>query len=158
MTDYSYETNYGGAVACDVVLNGKTYHAKAYLKDTLALTPGMEIAGDFRFRVTTPDGQQTATYHQGRGTFLLLYQKGEIEVSQGTQSWKDAVAVLRRNLKNLLETAFAEDVSPFAKALLLGDTRSLGYAVDTDFKGSGSRQVVLCRDCMCPFSSPCSAL
>ena len=142
VTDYSYETNYGGAVACDVVLKGKTYHAKAYLKDTMELTPGMEIAGDFRFRVTTPDGQQTATYHQGRGTFLLLYQKGEIEVSQGTQSWKDAVAVLRRNLKNLLETAFAEDVSPFAKALLLGYTRSLGYAVDTDFKVSGIRHVV----------------
>lgn len=142
VTDYSYGTNYGSTVECDVVLEGKTYHGKAYLKDALELTPGMDIVGDFRFRVTTPDGEQAATYHQGRGTFLLLYQKGEIVVSEGTQSWKDTVAVLRQNLKTILESAFAEDVSPFAKALLLGDTQDLGYAVDTDFKVSGIRHVV----------------
>ena len=141
-TDYSYETDYGSAINGDVVLNGKTYHAKAYLKDTVELTPGMEIAGDFRFRVTTPDGEKAATYHQGQGVFLLLYQSGEFTATDGEQTWQDKIAVLRRNMKNILETAFPEDASPFAKALLLGDTQDLGYEVDTDFKVSGIRHVV----------------
>lgn len=142
VTDYSYGTDYGSAMRGDVVLKGKNYHAKAYLKGDPALTPGMDIVGDFRFRVTTPDAEEAATHHQGRGLFLLLYQSGEITVTDGEHSWQDQIAVLRHHIKTILETAFAEDAAPFAKALLLGDTLDLGYQVETDFKISGIRHVV----------------
>ncbi len=142
VTDYSDETDYGSAVACDVTVDDKTFQAKAYLKEMVELVPGQEIQGDFQFRITTPDGEKAATYHQGRGIFLLLYQKGELTVTEGKLSWQDHIAVLRRDIKSILETAFPEDAVPLAKALLLGDTNDLGYEVDTDFKISGIRHVV----------------
>ncbi len=141
VTDFSYDTDYGSAADCSVTLDGKSYQAKAYLKDKWELAPGQEISGSFRFRVTTPDGEKAATYHQGRGTFLLLYETGEIQVSPGRQTWKDRIAVLRRDIGAILESAIPEDALPFAKALLLGDTRELSYEVDTDLKVSGIRHV-----------------
>ncbi len=141
VTDYSYETDYGSAVDCRVTLDGKTFQAKAYLKESMELLPGQEMEGAFQFRITTPDGEKAATYHQGRGVFLLLYQKGALTVTEGKISWQDRIAVLRQGIKSILEAAFPEDAIPFAKALLLGDTGDLDYQTDTDLKISGIRHV-----------------
>lgn len=142
VSDYGYETDYGSAAECTVTVEGKTYRAKVYLKDSRELIPGDTIEGVFRFRVTTPGGEKPATYHKGRGTFLLLYQKGELTVGHSeNRTWMDRIAGLRKGLKDTLTACFPEDTRGFAKALLLGDTGELSYEVDTDLKVSGIRHV-----------------
>lgn len=141
-SDFSYETDYGSAVDGRIRLEGKTYRVRAYLDEDRSLSPGDVLEGTFRFRVTTPEGGEDSTYHQGSGIFLLAYQADELAVSKGPASWRDLPAKLRRQIKTALEASFPPDTAPFAKALLLGDTGDLDYETDTSFKLSGIRHVV----------------
>lgn len=142
VTDDSYETAYGTGVDGTVTIGGKAYQVRAYLDEKQALEPGNVVQGQFRFRITTPDGASAATYHQGKGIFLLAYQTDEITVSQTPAAWRDIPAKLRREIKAVLQACFPADACSFAKALLLGDTTDLSYETDTDFKISGIRHVV----------------
>lgn len=141
-TDYSYETNYGSAVDGRVVLNGKPYSTKLYLDSGEALEPGDTLTGSFRFRVTIPGGSEPSSYHKGRGTFLLMYQSGDVTRGRTEKSmWRDGVARLRKTLNQSVAACFPEDTSAFAKALLLGDTTDFDYETDTNLKLSGIRHV-----------------
>lgn len=141
VTDYSYETTYGAGVDGTITLEGKSFQVRAYLDGAQTLEPGDVLRGSFRFRITTPDGAEEATYHQGKGIFLLAYQTDEITVSRSAPAWRDIPAKLRQRLKTILEVCFPEDTAPFARALLLGDTTDLGYETDTNLKISGIRHV-----------------
>lgn len=140
--DYGEETAYGSTVEGTVTLAGKAYHAKVYLKDQEDVRPGDTLTGKFLFRVTIPGGSRPATYHKGRGTFLLLYQTEALVHGQGEKlSLTQWAAQLRHTLKEMLRSCFPEDTEGFARALLLGDTGGLGYELDTDLKVSGIRHV-----------------
>ncbi len=143
VTDYSYETDYGIGVDGVTELAGKPFQVRAYLDEKTTLVPGDVIRGNFRFRVTTDDGEKAATYHPGKGIFLLAYQRGKAAVSfcEESPNWSIA-ARLRKNIKEILAACFPADAFPFAKALLLGDTTDLSYETDTHFKISGIRHVV----------------
>lgn len=66
----------------------------------------------------------------------------EVSVSPHTDaSWRDIPARLRHRIQAILQTCIPQDAAPFARALLLGDTTSLSYAVDTSLKISGIRHV-----------------
>ena len=140
VSDYSYETAYGIGVDGTVQLEGKSYRLRAYLDLGETLEPGDTVSGQFRFRATTP--KESRTYHAGNGIFLLAYQVDEVSVSPHTDaSWRDIPARLRHRIQAILQTCIPQDAAPFARALLLGDTTSLSYAVDTSLKISGIRHV-----------------
>ena len=143
VTDYSYETDYGIGVDGIVKLEGKAYQVRAYLNEQEALKPGDQVRSKFRFRVTTPDGAEDATYHQGKGIFLIAYQKNNASIMEASHMPRWAFAVqLRNRIQSIIQNNFPEDTVAFAKALLLGDTTDLDYKTDTDFKVSGIRHVV----------------
>lgn len=142
-SDYSFSTGYGTGVDGTVTFRGNTYHIRAYLTEDFAVTPGQKISGTFRFRVTTPEGEEDATYHQGRGIFLLAYQEGDVTVYPGAVlSLSHYPSILRQNIKKILKNCFPEDTYGFAQALLLGDTYDLDYETLTAFKVSGIRYIV----------------
>lgn len=144
-SDYSRTTDYGYAVDGQINLDGKIYDVCAYLDETqepLQLVPGDLISGQFRFKITTDGNMGDSTYHQGNGTFLLAYQKGDIQVTPGEQTIRDLPSVLRHWIESMLESAFPEDTVEFAKALFLGDATDLSYEVDTAFKASGIRHII----------------
>ena len=141
--DYSYETNYGSAVDGVLEMGGKPYQIRIYLNETAEIVPGDTIKGTFRFRVTTPDGAEEATYHPGKGIFLLGYQRGDVTIETGEDTpWWCYPGILRQQIKTVLHGSFPEDVFPFAKALLLGDSYDLDYATDTAFQISGIRHII----------------
>ncbi|MBQ7344512.1 MAG: DNA internalization-related competence protein ComEC/Rec2 [Oscillospiraceae bacterium] len=141
-TDYSYETDYGQAVEGKLTLEGKEYPALIYLNGQEALSPGDEIRGSFRLRLTR-DGAQEATYHRGNGIIFLAYQKSETAVTEKeTDLWRHLPAVLRRTLTERIDAFFPEDTAFFAKALLLGDRSGVDYETNTAFKLSGISHVI----------------
>lgn len=143
VTDYAHETAYGSAADGWILLDGKTVKLRAYLDEKRPLAPGDEIRGSFRFRLTAPGGAEEATYHAGKGIFLLAYQAGEVVVVKASQnSWRDFPAILRNRIEEILSACFPADTAPFTKALLLGDTTEISYETDTAFKLSGIRHVV----------------
>ncbi|MBR7123084.1 MAG: DNA internalization-related competence protein ComEC/Rec2 [Oscillospiraceae bacterium] len=143
ITDYSYETDYGVAADGYTVFKGKRYALLVYLTDAQALQPGDELQGDFRFRLTTDDSIQGATYHQGKGVFLLAYGKDEVEIINGAlNNFEVKVSEFRREIVRILDSAFPEDTVGFARALLLGDSSLLSYEENTAFKVSGIRHVI----------------
>lgn len=143
VSDYSYETDYGSAVDGRMQIQGKTYQVRVYLKEKRNLEPGDRIAGQFRFRLTAPDGDGPGSYYSGKGIFLLAYQQDQLQVEAGEKTLlRDLPAVLRKDIKARIQSAFPEDAAPFAVALLLGDTSGLDYETDTNFQISGIRHVV----------------
>ena len=73
ITDYSYETNYGCAADGVTVVDGKTYQVRVYVNEDTSLEPGQTVLGQFKFRYTAPGGMEEATYHSGKGIFLVAY-------------------------------------------------------------------------------------
>lgn len=140
--DYSNETQYGSTVNAKITLSGKTYRTLLYLKEASQLKPGDEISGAFRLRMTH-EGLEENTYHRGNGVFLLGYAQGNCSVtySEGLSVW-DYPAVLRKEILVRLDRLFPEDVSFFAKALLLGDRTGVDYETNTAFKTSGISHII----------------
>ena len=143
ITDYSYDTDYGIAADGRMELDGKLFRVRMYLEKTESLSPGDRIHGQFMLRLTTKGGHDEATYHQGKGIFLLAYSKGEIAADYNVQMpMKYYPAKLRREVIDVLNAVFPTDTVGFARALLLGDSTGLTYEENTAFKISGIRHVI----------------
>ena len=142
ITDFSFDSNYGITADGKIQLEGKTYQVRTYLHQEEAVTPGTFISGQFELRYTAPGGTNPATYHGGNGILLLAYQEEirEIYIPE-EQSYSYLPAYLRQYLQDLLQRIFPEDVQPFVKALLLGDTTELDYETNNDLTVSGIRHV-----------------
>lgn len=142
VSDYGRETDYGSAVDGTIQVEGNTYRVMVYLKQVREVKPGDILNGLFRLRVTAQTGEDPSSYYQGKGVFLLAYQKDELRLSSEECALRDVPAIIRYRIQGILETYIPSDCVAFAKALLLGDTSQLPYRVDTDLKVSGIRHVV----------------
>ena len=141
-SDYSYATNYGQAFDGRTELEGKSYQIKCYLTTDTPVAPGDVVEGEFRLRYTADGGKQEPTFHQGKGIFLLGYEK-EADVSGKTKpGLLDYAAILRQKILDRIDFLFPIDTAGFAKALLLGDTTDLTYTQNRGFQVSGIRHVV----------------
>lgn len=142
-TDYSYYTDYGTAVEGRLYLEGKPFRAKFYVSGQIDMKPGDVLTGAFEFRVTTPDGADEATAHQGKGIFLLAYQEEDAELGVLSEIPKWGYpALIRKTLTGIIDTCFPEDTAAFAKALLLGDRTGIDYETNTAFKISGISHII----------------
>ncbi len=142
-SDYSYETDYGSAVEGTVSLNGRQYRVKAYLKEKETVTPGDQINGNFRFRLTTDGGREDPTSHRSEGIFLLAYPKSKASIVQAEQIPKICLPALwRQKLLTSIGEIFPERTAGFAAALLLGDRTGIDYELNTAFKVSGISHVI----------------
>lgn len=142
VADFSEEGDYGTVAEGTLIVEGKPYQARVYLSEDAALTPGDYLYGTFFFRYTGPAGDRESQYHQGKAVFLLAYQENSVTAADYPPSRRDIPARIRHKVKRIIDDAFPEDTSAFAKALLLGDTSGLSYETDTDLKVSGIRHVV----------------
>ena len=142
-TDYSYETDYGCAVEGFLYLEGVPYRGKFYVNSAMDMEPGDVLRGKFRLQLTTNDGAEGPTFHQGKGIFILGYQRDDAQLIKVAEKpfWAYP-AILRHNLTEKIEEYFPEDTAPFAKALLLGDRTGIDYETNTAFKVSGIMHVI----------------
>lgn len=141
ISDYCYETDYGVAADGILYLEEMPYQIRVYVNEETALSPGDIVNGSFRLRYT-PGGLEEATYHPGKGIFLLGYQRGEAEILEGVIGLSHFPALLAQSIKDRLREFFPADVFPFTQALLLGDGSELSYEIDTAFKLSGIRHII----------------
>lgn len=142
-TDYSYQTDYGTAVEGILTLDGKHYRVKSYVSGDVEMEPGDLLTAVFRFQVTTPDGGDEPTSHQGKGIFLLAYQQGDGQLEKlATKPIWCSAAVFRNNIKGKILEFFPEDTAGFAAALLLGDRTGIDYETNTSFQVSGISHII----------------
>lgn len=142
-TDYCYETSYGVAGDGKITVNDKEYSLRYYLSQQYNIQPGDRIAGEFRLRLTSDGGQDTPTYHRGKGIFLLAYDREKVShMPAGEIPLIFRPAWLRKQITSLIDATFPADTLGFARALLLGDSSQLDYETDTDLKLSGIRHVI----------------
>lgn len=141
-SDYGEPTDYGVRTEGKILIEDKYYPVLLYLNETETVEPGAVFSGSFRFKITAPGGQKESSYHQGEGVFLLAYQTEEVEGTLESQNWKDFPAVIRQRIVEILNSCLPEGDSSFSRALLLGDTSGLDYAVLTNLTVSGIRHIV----------------
>lgn len=142
VTDYSQITASGISAEGKTEIDGKTYQVCFYLNKDTELSPKDVVEGGFRLRYTG-GGAENPTYHLGKGIFLLCYPKGTNTVTPGESTpARYFPAVLRQRLLSLIERIFPHNTAPFAKALLLGDTRDLPYETRSALKVSGIYHIV----------------
>ncbi len=143
ISDYSYDTDFGIVSDGTIKLSGITYRVRVYLDSVDVLYPGDTVAGQMRFQYTMDNAYNDTTYHAEKGIFLLAYPDDTVIVSHTEKMpAKYFAIVLRRQITDYLDDAFADDTVAFARALLLGDSSLLDYEVDTAFKISGIRHVI----------------
>ena len=142
-TDYSYETDYGSAVEGFLYLDGKPYRGKFYVNSPTEMEPGDVLKSKFQLRLTTSDSAEGPTFHQGKGIFILAYQRDEVElIKVESKPFWTYPAVLRNTIKEAIDRLFPEDTAPFAKALLLGDRTGIDYEINTAFRISGIMHII----------------
>jgi len=142
-TDYSWETDYGIGMEGFVRYEGKRYRVIAYLDEAESIKPGDCVTGSFRVRFTTHGAKSEAISSRGDGIVLILYQAGEAAVSHAEElPWHGYPAYWRQVLLGFLGEVFPEDVSGFARALLLGVRDGLDYETQTALKVSGIQHIV----------------
>ena len=140
--DYSYETDYGSAVDGQMRYDGRSYRVKIYLNTRNQVRPGDRIEGLFRLRYTG-GGIQPATYHIGKGTYLLAYPADETAITQGDPMALRYLAVRLRNATlQMIDRVFPEDTAAFAKSLLLGDDSQMAYETLSAFSLTGVRHII----------------
>lgn len=143
VSDYSYETDYGWAADAYVTIEGKPYRVCLYLEEEARLAPGDRLFGEFRFRYTAPREWERTSRYQGKGIFLTAYQGGNLTVwKSDSRAWWQYGPLLAGKIGTILEMCFPEDVRPFVRALLLGDSSHLSWDVDMDLKISGIRHII----------------
>ena len=142
VTDYSQETEYGYYTDGRLCVNGKTFRTTLYSSGE-ALNPGDLVTGNFKLQFTVSQGQDSPTYHQGKGIFLLARPAGELEIDRCEKlPLKYFAAYMRRQIQNALDNCFPEGTLGFARALLLGDSSKLSEKDSNDFSVSGIRHVI----------------
>lgn len=143
ITDFSYQNDYGWAVAGKAVYEGKSYNVLLYLKEAVELKPGDTVNGTFKLRFTADGGNREPTYHRSQGIFLLGYQEGEITTtaSDGVPA-KYALKVWKQALSNRITDLLPADAAAFIKALLVGERVDIDYETNTAFKVSGISHII----------------
>lgn len=138
--DYSEETSHGTVrVNGSIVWRGKTYKTCAYLDEDVSLIPGDTITASFQLMNTVSEG----LYYPGNGVFLIAYQKDEGSIERADKlSLRQMASVLSNRIEARIGEYFTQAEFAFAKALLLGQTEGIDYALDTQLKVSGIRHVV----------------
>ena len=117
VSDYSSETEYGRMADGAVRLEGRRFRVRMYLDAGEPLKPGDRVSGSFRFRLTTAGGEEAATYHQGKGIFLLAYGEKNTKAEYTDElPFRYYPAMLRKNILETLNRIFPEDTSGFANA------------------------------------------
>lgn len=143
VTDYSTENARGTGGKGKVNINGKSYTVYYYLSQSDSLKPGDRIKGTFKFSFTGFGGEGDPTYHQGNGIFLLAQGADQVQICRVEKVLARYFPVkLRNKIIGKIDSIFSEDVSGFARSLLLGDTSKLSIEDDTSLKISGIRHVV----------------
>lgn len=139
---FSEQSRYSMMVDGIAELDGKKYKVRIYLDEDRDISPGDRMVSSYRLRLTTPGGQKESAYYQGKGFFLIASQKGDMEVIPAERMTLRTMPVyFARAIEEKIDALFVDDVSPFAKALLLGDTDELSYETDTALKVSGIRHI-----------------
>ena len=143
VTDYSAENARGIGGKGKVTIKDRSYTVYYYLPVSDSLKPGDQIKGTFKFSFTGFGGEDDPTYHQGNGIFLIAQGDDQVQIRRCENVPARYFAVkLRKNIIKKLDNIFPEDVSGFARSLLLGDTSNLSTEDDTALKISGIRHVV----------------
>ena len=106
-SDFGYDTDYGTSVDGIVSVEGKRSQIRLYLSEEVRIRPGDRVEGAFRLAVTMPDEGEDATCFQGKGIFLLAYQREKVTaVQMRPDTLRERAACLRREL-----TSFSTDES-----------------------------------------------
>ncbi len=143
VTDYVSLSKYGVNGTGKLQLDGKSYKVNFYLNEVLELYPGDTITGAFCMRFTGYGGEDSPTYHQGKGVLLLAYASESVSSRTVDKiPVKYFAANVRMYIIKVLNGIFPEDVAGFAKSLLLGDTSGLSDTDDTALTTSGIRHIV----------------
>ena len=141
-SEFALDTDYGSAVDGKVTCDGSTYKARLYLNRDVSVSPGDRISGVFRFDRTASNWDSENYYFASEGICFLLYGTGkELIETPAEREWIYFPVFWRQEILNVIDELFPNDVTGFAKALLLGDTSGLSYGQDVALKNSGLRHV-----------------
>ena len=142
-SEYAKETESGASVEGFLYVDGIPCRARLYINTQAEIEPGDILTGQFRLRATTSSDKENINYLQGKGIFLLGYQREEAQLLKATKvSYWAYPALLRQNIVGILETFFHGESGAFAKALLLGDRTDIDYELNTAFQLSGIMHVI----------------
>ena len=141
--DYGEAADYGQRVKGRIYLEGKGYTLTVYLGEETQAEPGNVLTGQFQFRLTLPGGEKASDYDASSGILLRAAAKSATAVEPGQAgSIRFFSQRLAKRMKDILRDCLPEDVFPFARSLLLGDSTEMDYGTKTALTVSGIRHTI----------------
>ncbi|MBR6824947.1 MAG: DNA internalization-related competence protein ComEC/Rec2 [Oscillospiraceae bacterium] len=129
-TDYGYKALCrSGSIRVLAYVNGKEQTIR--VGDEIRMTGSLKAANAER-----------DLYYIAKDIDLVAYQKGKVTIAPGEKHLRDLPARFYSTIQSRIQKLFPEDTSPFALALLTGDTSKLSYSLRNQMSLAGISHVV----------------
>lgn len=154
--DYPTQTRYGGARIEVRVLKRGIYGRAVYYGDEVLLdcVPGDRITASALCRSAAQlgdDRDAASSNFTSKGIYLLLYGRGEAQVSVGDAPLRYLPQRLARRMSDTLERILPAREAGFFRALLLGDKSGLTTADKSDLSEAGLYHITAVSGLHCGF-------
>ena len=151
--DYGTESTYGAKVT--VQIDGSRFRKAVLYGDEslLSLRPGNVVTGTAQWNDASQINENRLTSFTSRGVYALLYQRGELSVSEGTaDSARWWPAGMNRAFQEKIRAIWADErVSAFVTAELTGEKYDISDEDYTVMKGAGLAHLFAVSGLHCAF-------
>ena len=151
--DYGTESTYGAKVT--VQIDGSRFRKAVLYGDEslLSLRPGNVVTGPAQWNDASHINENRLTTFTARGVYALLYQRGELSVSEGTaDSVRWWPVGMNRAFQEKIRAVWADErVSAFVAAELTGDKYDISDEDYTVMKGAGLAHLFAVSGLHCAF-------
>ena len=151
--DYVTESTYGAKVT--VRIDGSRFQKAVLYGDEslLSLRPGNVVTGTAQWNDASHINENRLTTFTSRGVYALLYQRGELSVSEGTaDSVRWWPVRMNRAFQEKIRAVWADErVSAFVAAELTGDKYDISDEDYTVMKGAGLAHLFAVSGLHCAF-------
>lgn len=151
--DYGTESTYGAKVT--VQIDGSRFRKAVLYGDEslLSLRPGNVVTGTAQWNDASQINENRLTSFTSRGVYALLYQRGELSVSEGTaDSVRWWPAGMNRAFQEKIRAIWADErVSAFVTAELTGEKYDISDEDYTVMKGAGLAHLFAVSGLHCAF-------
>ena len=154
VTDYAEAAGSGG-LRIPVVLREEglprcaaMYYGEEGLED---LAPGDRVTGDFYLQEAGEIGGDRVDTFTARGIFLLLYDQGEVRVTEGDSPLRYLPQRLARRMGELIGALYDQRSAPFMEAMILGDRGDFTEARTSQLSQAGLLHITAVSGLHCGF-------
>lgn len=143
VTDFSSEAEYGYRIPVKLSMDGRYYSAYLYYEDPeLYLQPGDAVSLMARLKRPVSAVTDDPMIYTSQGIMLRAFAVSEVNIYRPEETpWRYLPLFAAKRLCQAMEQVFRENMTPFIKALVLGDRSEMDETFVLDISRTGMQHI-----------------